>query len=285
MVERETQAIPQTGGMVPERAGERLPNITTSERWVSLAFGGVLALAAARQRPPTGLALLLGGGYLIYRGATGHCPLYNALGIQAEIGGGVHVEKALIINRPAAQIYDIWRNFERLPEFMKHLKRVEMLDEHRSRWTAKAPLVKQVSWEAEIIEDLPGEMIAWRSLPGADIENSGQVRFTELPYGRGTEVHVTLRYEPPAGATGALVAKLFAEEPSQQIASDLLRLRALLETGEIPTTYGQTSGRLDQVERQRLALHDVAKVNREQGMTIQPNAAASDDLSERSIGG
>ncbi|GAB4207332.1 MAG: hypothetical protein OHK0022_35440 [Roseiflexaceae bacterium] len=284
MVERETRSIPQTGGMVPERAGEQLPNITTPERWVSLAVGGALTLAAIRQRPPVGLALALGGGYLIYRGATGHCPLYNALGIQAEIGGGVHVEKAIIINRPAAEIYSFWRNFEQLPQFMKHLERVETLDERRSRWTAKAPLVKQVSWEAEIIEDLPNEMIAWRSLPGADIQNSGQVRFTSLPHDRGTEVHVTLRYEPPAGAAGALVAKLFAEEPSQQIAGDLRRLRALLETGEIPTVYGQTSGRLDEVERQRQDLHDVARVNREQGTTIQPGAATGDTLNERSIG-
>ncbi len=284
MVERETRPIPQTGGMVPERAGERLPNITTTERWVSLAVGGALTLAAARQRSPVGLALALGGGYLIYRGATGRCPLYNALGIQAEIGGGVHVEQAIIISRPAAQIYDFWRNFERLPEFMRHLERVEALDDRRSRWTAKAPLVGHVCWEAEIFEDLPNEMIAWRSLPGADIENSGQVRFTELPHGRGTEVHVTLCYEPPAGAAGALVAKLFAEEPSQQIADDLRRLRALLETGEIPTVYGQTSGRLGEVERQRADLRDVTRVNREQGTTIEPPADGG-DLNERSVGG
>jgi uncharacterized membrane protein len=140
-------------------------------------------------------------------------------------------------------VYQFWRNLENLPRFMKHLKEVRALDAKRSHWVANAPLGTSVEWDAEIIMEQTDELIAWRSLPDAQVPNAGTVRFRALPAGRGTEVIVILEYMPPAGAIGAAVAKLFSEEPSQQIEGDLRRLRSVLEAGEIPTVNGQPSGR------------------------------------------
>lgn len=154
---------------------------------------------------------------------------------------GVH--KTITINRPAAEIYAFWRNLENLPRFMSHLKAVSVIDDQRSHWVAKGPAGTEVKWDAEIFEDKPGELIAWRSLPGATVPNAGVVRFEEATGGRGTIVRIKLRYHPPGGALGATVAKLFGEAPEKQIPVDLMRIKQLLETGEIARTEGQPAGR------------------------------------------
>ncbi len=146
---------------------------------------------------------------------------------------GVHVTQSLTINRPRNEVYGFWHNFENLPRFMAHLESVQVLDNNRSRWKAKAPAGTTVEWEAETIEDRPNELIAWRSLPDATIPNSGSVRFKDAPGNRGTEIHVDLRYQPPGGKLGSLIAKLFGEEPEQQVKGDLRRFKQVMETGEI----------------------------------------------------
>ena len=146
---------------------------------------------------------------------------------------GIHVRKSITVNRPADEVYGFWRNFENLPRFMDHLQSVQVTGDGRSHWKAKAPAGTSVAWDAETIEDRPNELIAWRSVAGADVPNAGGVRFVPAPGGRGTEVHVDLRYEPPAGKVGQLVAKLFGEEPSQQVAGDLRRFKQVLEIGEV----------------------------------------------------
>jgi uncharacterized membrane protein len=137
------------------------------------------------------------------------------------------------INRPLEEVYTWWRDFENLPTFMRHLESVDVLDARRSHWKVKAPAGMTVEWEAEIVEDEPNRLIAWRSLPGADVENSGIVRFEAAPVGHGTQVTVSLRYEPPGGVVGRAFAKLFGEEPEQQVREDLRALRQVLETGEV----------------------------------------------------
>jgi uncharacterized membrane protein len=146
---------------------------------------------------------------------------------------GVHVRESLTVNRPINEVYGFWHNFQNFPRFMAHLESVEVLDNGRSRWKANAPAGTTVEWEAETIEDRPNELISWRSLPDASVPNSGTVRFTEAPGDRGTEVHVELQYEPPGGKLGALIAKLFGEEPQQQVKGDLRRFKQVMETGEI----------------------------------------------------
>jgi uncharacterized membrane protein len=125
---------------------------------------------------------------------------------------------------------------------MKHVESVSVLDEKRSHWVVRGPAGSTVEWDAEIINDEPNALIAWRSLDNAEVDNAGSVRFVPGPEGRGTEVRVVLDYIPPAGRVGKWVARLFGEEPSQQIHEDLRRFKRLMETGEIPTIEGQPTG-------------------------------------------
>jgi uncharacterized membrane protein len=146
---------------------------------------------------------------------------------------GIQVKKAITVNRSPEEAYRLWRNFENLPRFMAHLDSVRMMDDRRSYWRAKAPLGATVEWVAEITDDKPNELIAWRSLESAAVAHSGQVRFVPAPGGRGTEVHVELSYDPPGGIVGATFAKLFGEEPSEQVDGDLRRFKQVLEVGEV----------------------------------------------------
>ncbi|HEX8089368.1 MAG TPA: SRPBCC family protein [Blastocatellia bacterium] len=147
--------------------------------------------------------------------------------------GGTVRAKAMTINRPPEEVYRFWRDFQNLPRFMTHLESVQVTEGNRSHWVAKAPAGATVEWDAEIIEDRPNEMIAWRSLEGADVDNSGSVRFEQAPGGRGTEVRVEIEYNPPGGVVGATIAKLFGEEPEQQLKDDLFRFKQVMETGEV----------------------------------------------------
>ena len=154
----------------------------------------------------------------------------------------IHVKKSVMINRPVEEIYRYWRDFKNLPQVMEHLESVQVIDEKRSRWAAKGPAGKRIEWEAEITDDRRNELIAWRSLEGSSVENSGSVRFEEAPGGRGTLVRVELNYRPPAGLLGATIAKLLGEEPKLQVQEDLRRLKQLMEAGEVITTEGQPAG-------------------------------------------
>jgi uncharacterized membrane protein len=151
---------------------------------------------------------------------------------------GVKVEKVITINKPIEQVYEFWRRFENLPRFMRHLESVTVSSDRRSRWRARGPAGTTFEWEAEMVVDRENEWIAWRSVEGSGIRNSGSVRFQRAPGARGTEVRVQMEYSPPAGALGRTIARLFGEEPEWQIADDLRRFKQLMETGEIPMSDG-----------------------------------------------
>jgi len=151
----------------------------------------------------------------------------------ASAPGQIEVRKTVTIARAPAEVYDFWRNLENLPRFMAYLDSVRVLDDRRSAWKAKGPIGSQYEWQAEITDDRPGELIAWRSLPPSDAFNTGVVKFVPAPLDQGTEVHVELRYAPPAGPLGAAIAKLFGREPGQEVMSDLRRLKQVLEVGEV----------------------------------------------------
>lgn len=152
--------------------------------------------------------------------------------------GTTQVKNSLIINRPQEELYRYWRNFENLPEIMHHLESVKVKGDGRSHWVAKAPAGTSVEWDAEVTEDRTNELIAWRSLEGSDVENSGSVRFEPAPGNRGTIVKVEINYTPPGGALGSLVAKLFGEEPGQQAQESLRTFKQLMETGEVVVSDG-----------------------------------------------
>lgn len=143
------------------------------------------------------------------------------------------VKKAITIARSPDEVYRFWRSFENLPRFMDNVEAIDVLDERRSHWRVKAPAGMFVEWDAEIVEDRPGQHIAWRSLEGAAVQTAGTVSFSPAPGGRGTEVKVSLRYDAPGGRVGAAAAKLFGREPGQQTGRDLRRLKQVLEVGQV----------------------------------------------------
>ena len=227
-------------------------NVSEVERALSALAGGGLAIYGISRGSLGGAALAAVGASLVYRGVTGHCHLYEALGVDTSqhhnratavpAQAGVRVEKTITINRSPEEVYAFWRDFENLAQFMEHLESVKT-EGNRSHWVAKAPLGMTVEWDAEVYNETPGEMIAWRSLEGSEVDTAGSVHFKPAPGGRGTEVTVNLKYNPPGGKVGAAFAKLFGEEPSQQISEDLRRFKRIMETGEIPTVAGQSSAR------------------------------------------
>jgi uncharacterized membrane protein len=158
----------------------------------------------------------------------------------------MNVRQRVTVNRPVAEVYGFWRQLENLPRFMNHLESVTVTGGGRSHWKAKAPAGTSVEWDAEMVEDLPNERISWRSVEGSDVNNSGSVRFKAAPGGRGTEVHVELQYDAPGGKLGALIAKLFGQEPSQQVNDDLRAFKQVMETGEVVRSEGSLRGRYPQ---------------------------------------
>lgn len=225
-------------------------NVGRVERGLSLATGLTLLAYTVARRPRLGLPLGLDAGYMIYRGATGHCVFYQMLGInRAEANGheGIRVERAVTVHRPKEELYRVWRDFENLPRFMEHLESVRVDDPEsgRSHWVAKGPFDRRIEWDSEIIEERENELLVWKSLPGSTVESMGRVDFVDAPGGRGTVVHVSMQYNPPAGSLGAAFAKLFGSEPGHQIQEDLRHFKQIIEAGEIPTVEGQSSGRSD----------------------------------------
>lgn len=233
-------------------------NVGGVERAVSAAAGGALLAYGLKNGGAVGTLAAVLGGAMLFRGASGHCPAYSAMGVDGAddaplgtakspynrrpLSGRIHVTKSITINRSPAELYKFWRDFQNLPQIMKHLESVTVTDEKTSHWKAKAPLGMSVEWDAELTSDVENERIGWKSLEGADIPNSGVVEFRPTA-DRGTLVKVTMIYEAPGGKLGEIFAKIFGEEPNQQVAEDLRRLKRLMETGGIITTEGQTSGR------------------------------------------
>lgn len=215
-------------------------NVGQTERKASMVGGAALAVSGlttlTKRHFLPGLALMAAGGLFLYRGKTGHCDLYEVMGVDTTQASetGVRMEKVVTINRPHQQAYEFWRNFENLPRFMKHLVSVQLTGDNTSHWKAQGPAGVTIEWDAETVEDRP-ELISWRSVGEADVPNQGRVEFKEAPAGRGTEVTVSIDYQPPGGAAGKTAAKLLNSISAQQLEEDLKRLKQLMETGEIAT--------------------------------------------------
>ena len=155
---------------------------------------------------------------------------------------GIHAKGSCIVNREPEEVYSFWRNFENFPRFMRHVESVQDLGDGRSHWVVKGPAGMTVEWDAMTVADDPGTVITWRSLENADVDNAGAVRFERAPGGRGTIVRVNLEYNPVGGVLGATVAKLFGEEPEQQLDDDLRRFKQILEIGEVVVSDATVGG-------------------------------------------
>ena len=208
-------------------------NVGSIERIVTLAAGAALLGYAWRHRS-RGLGLTSAG--LIARGATGFCPAYAALGVDHSdtrhaLSGakGVHVREAIIVNASPEELYSFWRQLERLPSVMPHLESVEQIDFRLSRWTAKTLGQVPLSWTAEIINEVPFETIAWKTLPGESIQHAGSVVFKRLPATNSTDVRVHLQYSPPGGKAAAWFAALVGQDPAKLTREGLEALKKQFE--------------------------------------------------------
>jgi uncharacterized membrane protein len=228
-----------------ERRASPTVNVGDAERLASFVGGTALAAFGLARGTLGGLALAAVGGCLVYRGVSGHCDVYKALGVSTAerhgartsipAGHGVKVEESIAVRKSPEEVYRFWRNLENLPRFMHHLESVRDLDGRRSHWVAKGPLGARVEWDAEIITDHPNEAIGWRSLPGSEVDTAGSVHFRRTPDGRGTEVRVVLKYDPPGGKAGAAAARLLGQDPACQIREDLRSFQQMLEAGSSST--------------------------------------------------
>ena len=254
---RSSQGGPRRSGLQNRNGTEPLHNVATPERIGSVALGAALIAYGLKRRDAKGIVSAIVGGAFVQRGASGHCSVYEALGVstgdaESVLSGhrsdvtsraatvnarkAVKVERAVTIARPRHDLYAFWRDFGNLPQFMEHLEAVRVDTPTRSHWTAKAPAGTSVEWDAEIVNDVPDEIIAWKTVGHADVDNAGAVNFSDAPGDRGTIVKVTLDYEPPGGKLGAMVARLFGEDPDRQVREDLRKFKQLMETGEITTS-------------------------------------------------
>ncbi len=233
-------------------------NVHPIERMASISIGMVFAGFGLLRRGIGGTGVGLLGGALIHRGLTGHCPLYSTLristahGVRAPSasvphGQGIRVRHALTVRATPERLYGFWRQLENLPSFMRHIESVTVLDERRSHWRVKGPADQSIEWDAEIINDVTNELIAWRSLPGALVPNAGSVRFERLLDGHGTTVTVTLEYDPPGGLIGTAIARYLGADPNVQVAEDLQALTTVFEAGEIPHIGAQWRGRTSEL--------------------------------------
>ena len=218
---------------VPHYTETPAPTAGDTERLVTTVAGGLLALFGLSRRSVPGLAIAGIGGVLVARGVRGR------------LGAGpepVEIAQSQSVNVPRKDAYAYWRTLENLPRFMEHIRSVEALTETRSRWTAKGPgPLPDVSWEADIVEDVPGERIVWQSLPGSDVDNAGHVRFSDGPDGL-TEVHTRITYRPPAGYLGAAVARWLDPALGTSVRRDIARFKSVLEAGEVPTNDPRVTG-------------------------------------------
>jgi uncharacterized membrane protein len=184
-----------------------------------------------------GIAALAGAAWAMTRSAPARRPDKRRPDMPTLAGGrGCRVERTVTVMRSADELYERWRDLSRLPDLMPHIEKVTPLEGGRSRWVARGPAGVRFAWDAELIADKPGQLIAWRSVERADIDNAGSVRFTPVAGGRGTEVKVLLSYAPPAGRAGCAAATVLGRGADTEVREDLRRFKQRMETNEVPTS-------------------------------------------------
>jgi uncharacterized membrane protein len=208
-------------------------NLNWPERYISIATGVKLAYSGIRHlfsSPFLSILKVGAGGYLLNRGITGHCELYKQIGKNSTDPINVNIRSSFTVNKPRIEVYNFWRKLDNLPLFMNHLERVEILDDERSHWELKLPTgVASVSWDAEIVKDIPGELIGWSSLPGSIIDNAGKVRFRDGFDDKSTLIDVMITYQPPAGGFGASLAHVLNPVFKSMVDSDVRNFKQYMD--------------------------------------------------------
>ncbi len=221
----------QVAGLLVRDADTVSGDAGSFQRWAALIGGGSLALVGLTRRSKSGVAMAAAGGLLAYVGATAD-----------RIPRVIVASSSVLVNCSPQEAYQFWRNFENLPLFMRHLESVSVSGDKRTTWIALGPLGTRITWDAEIVTERANEVIEWQALPGSRLRVDGSVEFRSAPANRGTIIQAMMRFRPPSGGVGRAVAKIFGKYPNFVMRQDLRRFKALVETGEIPTTEGQTHG-------------------------------------------
>jgi uncharacterized membrane protein len=220
-------------------------NVGVPERIASVLAGSLLLFNGLR-KGNLGLFRLGLGGYLLYRGATGHCHGYSALGKEhlPDPIKNINIRTTVAVNRPRNEVYAFWRKLENLPLFMEHLQMVRELDNRTSHWEARIPGgLGTIEWDAVIVEEREGSFIGWNSLPGATVENAGKVEFREIGDG-WTEIYAVITYRAPLGAAGQGLSALLNPVFEKLVRSDIKNFKRFVENGGMPTsstTYAQNN--------------------------------------------
>ncbi|NEU07100.1 DUF2892 domain-containing protein [Flavihumibacter sp. R14] len=226
-------------------------NVNTPERLLSILAGAVITykgLSQIGRHPLIALQEAMVGGVLLYRGATGVCPIYSRLGKDSTDTPAINITERFIVNKPKEEVYAFWRNFENLPRFMKHLSSVEEQSEDRSQWKANLPgeLVK-LTWNAEITREEENSYIGWQSVEGSMVDNAGKVEFSDALNGSGTELNVEISYFPPAGSLGQGIAKLLNNVFEDMIRKDVTNFKHFVE-GEEYKTYVNSPSFVEKIQ-------------------------------------
>jgi uncharacterized membrane protein len=207
-----------------------LVNTNKTERALS-AIAGSLILYKITQKHKADSLLLLAGGYLLYRGLSGHCAIHSLFSGRRRVDHtrNVNVRASVVVNRPREEVYAFWRKLENLPLFMRHLESVDEIDNTTSAWKVRLPGgLGFIRWEAEIVKEEDGTMLSWQSVPGASVQNAGKINFSDTP-GKGTRIDALISYHAPMGKFGEEVSHLLSPVFSEMIKNDILGFKHFLE--------------------------------------------------------
>jgi uncharacterized membrane protein len=211
-------------------------NVSNFERGTSIAIGAWMLYRGLKKFPKSPLSNLIrasSGAWLLIRGVTGYCPVYNYFDIDGNKTTSVNIRSTVIVNKPREEVYAFWRKLENLPLFMRHLESVQEIDNKRSHWEAKIPNnMVSIKWDAEIVKDDENSLLSWQSLPGSTIENAGKVEFRNALGDRGTELRIMITYRPPAGNIGTRVARLFNPMFEKMVKEDVTNFKQFIELKE-----------------------------------------------------
>lgn len=217
-------------------------NLDGGERTISFLAGSYLlykSLKNITKHPLLGLQGAAAGGLLIYRGASGVCPLYQRLGINTTDPEAIHISETITVNAPREKVYAFWRDLSNLPKFMKHLKQVKEFSDTESKWVAYTPAhLVDISWNAEITHEEEGKYIGWQSTAGSMVENAGKVEFIDTLNTIGTQLHVEISYFPPAGSVGRGIASLFNGVFEKMIRADVQNFKLYAEHADFMNYAG-----------------------------------------------
>jgi len=246
----------ETAEWTPETSGAESsdgPNVGKFERIASGVLGGAIALQGLRRRGLRGLLMAVGGGYLMYRGASGQCGLYSRAGIdrsgstdsaRPEVSHTApEVQRSITVGRPAEELHEYWRDAEQLNQLLGEFATIEERSEGRLHWTVNGPLDRTMEWETEFVEDREGEVLRWETVEGTRLPSEWTVRYQDAPGEQGTEVSLRVRFDPPGGAVGSALIERLGIAPKTIVAETLRRFRSLAETGEVPTLERNPSAR------------------------------------------